>query len=630
MKDKNKQLLMVGDFDVKSFKENEIAANKSLSVAAFALAIFLAVLWILIMVLSNTRILHTSNRLVHIGFPVAFVLLAIPFFQRKTKIMEHPGFKYALLGLFIFAISLINIAEPVHSILGFAIIILGSCHYYSKRMLRVAFIGSLIMVLISLYAGTFLGDWDANLVGISEISVPSFLGITKEEFIDSPYTRWLVIKKLYETEGVNRYVNIFVNYYLTRAGAITILYLIALQLSGRTYKMLINVSQNVKKEEKMANELSLAKDIQLSFIPKDFPNTEEYQILGAIHSAKEVGGDFYDYFQNNKSEVVFDIGDVSGKGIPGSLTMMRAKTLMKSFALNCDELSEVLELTNKELCENNDSNVFVTALIGKVNLDSGELILANAAHNPPLLKRNGKFEYLLLPKGFVLGGFDSIVYKNTKIQLFEGDQIVFYTDGVTEAMNEKDEMFGEERLLNLFNANTDKSLKELFLLARAAIDEFRGNAEQSDDLTAIGFEYKGNTVMTREIIVSTLPENIEILTEFVNSYLNKYTTNTRAIAQINVAIDELFSNIVKFAYHPEIGKATLRIELRKDPLSICITFIDHGKPFNPLELESPDVDKPLEERDIGGLGIFIVKQTMDEINYEYKDGHNILTIKKSL
>ena len=621
---------MADDFDVKSFKENEIAANKSLSVAAFALAIFLAVLWILIMVLSNTRILHTSNRLVHFGFPVAFVLLGIPFFQRKSKIMEHPGFKYALLGLFIFAISLINIAEPVHSILGFAIIIIGACHYYSKSMLRVAFIGSLVMILISLYAGTFLGDWDANLIGISEISAPSFLEISKEEFVDNPHTRWLIIRKLFEEENVNRYLNIFVNYYLTRAGAITIIHLIALQLSGRTYKMLISVSQNVKKEERMANELSLAKDIQLSFIPKDFPNNDEYQILGAIHSAKEVGGDFYDYFQNDKSEVIFDIGDVSGKGIPGSLTMMRAKTLIKSFALKTEELSEVLEQTNKELCENNDSNVFVTAVIGKINLDSGEMVLSNAAHNPPLLKRNGKFEYLILPKGFVLGGFDSIIYKNTKIQLFEGDQIIFYTDGVTEAMNEKDEMFGEERLLKLFNDNTDKSLKELFILASQAIEKFRGKAEQSDDITAIGFEYKGSEVMTREIVVSTLPENVDVLSEFVNSYLNKYTTNNRAIAQINVAIDELFSNIVKFAYHPDIGKATLKIELRKNPLSITITFIDHGKPFNPLDIASPDVYKSAEERNIGGLGIFIVKKTMDEITYEYKGGQNILTIKKHL
>ena len=622
--------LSPNEFDEKTFKANEIAANKSLSVASLALAGFLAILWILIMVLSGTRILHTSNHLVHIGFPVAFGLLAIPFFFRRTKVIERPSFKYFQLGIFLFAITLINVCEPVHSILGFAIIMAGACHYYSKKMLNVAFISIILLLFIALYAGTYLGDWDANLIGISEISAPSFLGIAQEEFVDNVHTRWEVIKKIYETEGTNRYLNIFVNYYITRAGAMTIIYLISLQLSGRTYKMLSDVSQKVKKEEKMAGELSLAKDIQLSFIPQDFPNTDEYQIVGAIHSAKEVGGDFYDYFLNKKSEVIFSIGDVSGKGIPGSLTMMRAKTLLKSFALTTSDLSEVLSQTNRELCENNDNNVFVTSVIGKLNLDSGEVVLSNAAHNPPLLKRNGKYEFLHLQKGFVLGGLENTRFKEERIQLYEGDQIIFYTDGVTEAMNENDEMYGEERLLTLFNNNTDKTIGELFLLAEEDIARFRGNAEQSDDLTAIGLLYKGSKVMKKEIVVSTLPENIEVLTEFVNTYLNKYTTNERAIAQINVAIDELFSNIVKFAYHPEIGKALLRIELRKEPLSIRITFIDHGRPFNPLDIANPDIEMSTEDREIGGLGIFIVKKTMDEITYEYKDGQNILTIKKSL
>ena len=627
---KSRFRLSADEFDEKTFKANEIAANKSLTIASAALAGFLALIWLFIMVLSNTKILHTSNHFVHFGFPVAFVLLAIPVFLRKTKFIEHPSFKFIQLALFLFAISLINIAEPIHSILGFAIIIAGASHYYSRRMLTVAFIATILLLLGCLYAGTFIGDWDANLVGISEISAPDFLGIPKEEFVDSVATRVQVIQKIYETEGTNRLLNIFINYYLTRAGAITIIYLISLQLSGRTYRLLSNVSANVKKEEKMAGELSLAKDIQLSFIPHDFPDTEEYEILGAITSAKEVGGDFYDYFRNKKSEVIFDIGDVSGKGIPGSLTMMRAKTLMKSFALTSSDLSEVLTQTNRELCVDNDSNIFVTSVIGKLNLDSGEIILSNAAHNPPLIKRNGKYEFLKLDKAFVLGAFEETRFKDQKIQLYEGDQVIFYTDGVTEAMNENDEMFGEERLLTLFNENTDKSLKELFLLVHNAIIEFRGKAEQSDDLTAIGLLYKGNKVMKKEIVVSTLPENIDVLTEFVNDYLTKYTKNEKALAQINVAIDEIFSNIVKFAYHPEIGKAILRIELRKDPLSIRIIFIDHGRPFNPLDITSPDINMSSEDREIGGLGIFIVKKTMDEITYEYKDGQNILTIKKSL
>ena len=122
----------------------------------------------------------------------------------------------------------------------------------------------------------------------------------------------------------------------------------------------------------------------------------------------------------------------------------------------------------------------------------------------------------------------------------------------------------------------------------------------------------------------------DVVTDFVNDFLSKVTNNKKAIYQINVAIDELFSNIVKFAYNPEVGKAIVRIELKEEPVSVSISFVDNGRPFNPLELENPDITLDASERQIGGLGIFIVKQSMDEISYEYKNNQNILTIKKNL
>ena len=130
--------------------------------------------------------------------------------------------------------------------------------------------------------------------------------------------------------------------------------------------------------------------------------------------------------------------------------------------------------------------------------------------------------------------------------------------------------------------------------------------------------------------MDSLSENLDVVTEFVNDFLSKVTNNKKAIYQINVAIDELFSNIVKFAYNPEVGKAIVRIELKEEPVSVSISFVDNGRPFNPLELENPDITLDASERQIGGLGIFIVKQSMDEISYEYKNNQNILTIKKNL
>ncbi|MDY5956103.1 MAG: SpoIIE family protein phosphatase, partial [Frisingicoccus sp.] len=247
--------------------------------------------------------------------------------------------------------------------------------------------------------------------------------------------------------------------------------------------------------EKMEQELKLAKDIQYSSLPNVFPaypNRKEFDIYALMDTAKEVGGDFYDFYMLGDKHLAFLIADVSGKGIPAALFMMRAKTVIKSLAEAGNPVNDVFTLSNKKLCENNDAEMFVTGWMGILNLETGIIEYANAGHNPPLVrKKNGNFEYLKTRPGFVLGGMEGVRYKKNEFQLEPGDEIFLYTDGVTEATDKYDALYSEERLQNFMNSIRNADCETLCRMIRSDIDRFVGTAPQFDDITMLSLKYKG-------------------------------------------------------------------------------------------------------------------------------------------
>lgn len=247
--------------------------------------------------------------------------------------------------------------------------------------------------------------------------------------------------------------------------------------------------------EKMEQELKLAKDIQYSSLPNVFPaypNRKEFDIYALMDTAKEVGGDFYDFYMLGDKHLAFLIADVSGKGIPAALFMMRAKTVIKSLAEAGNPVNDVFTLSNKKLCENNDAEMFVTGWMGILNLETGIIEYANAGHNPPLVrKKNGNFEYLKTRPGFVLGGMEGVRYKKNEFQLEPGDEIFLYTDGVTEATDKYDALYSEERLQNFMNSIRNADCETLCRMIRSDIDRFVGTAPQFDDITMLSLQYKG-------------------------------------------------------------------------------------------------------------------------------------------
>lgn len=380
-------------------------------------------------------------------------------------------------------------------------------------------------------------------------------------------------------------------------------------------------------------ELEFAKNIQVSALPSSFPafpKRRDFDIFASMNPAKEVGGDFYDFYMTDSDHLHFLIADVSGKGIPAAMFMMRAKTELKSLTENDVAINEVFTHGNAALCEGNDAGMFVTAWQGGIDLSSGLVRFANAGHNPPLVRHAalGTFEYLRSRAGFVLAGMEDIVYKAQELQLEPGDIIFLYTDGVTEATDANKELYGEERLLSAINSRTFESMEELCRFIKADVDAFVGDAAQFDDITMLALKYIGTPPAPSIRIENAAISDIPAVTEFVEAELTKLDCPMKSTIQINVAIDELMSNIVKYGYVKQPGPVTVSVIAKDDPRGVCIRFEDEGIPYNPLNKEDPDVSLSAEDRSIGGLGIFLVKKTMDDIKYAYENGKNILTIAK--
>ena len=253
-------------------------------------------------------------------------------------------------------------------------------------------------------------------------------------------------------------------------------------------------------EERIDAELAFAKAIQHSALPTVHPhyaNRNEFDIYASMHTAKEVGGDFYDFYFIDEDHLAFLIADVSGKGIPAAMFMMTSKTIIKSYAESGMSVEQVFTHANEKLCEGNDAGMFVTAWMGILNIRTGKILFANAGHNPPLVKHtDGTFEYLKSRAGFVLAGMDGVRYRKNELDLSPGDAIYLYTDGVTEATDLNDELYGEDRLHAVLQKYKDESMEVICSEIKKDVDLFAGEAPQFDDITMLALKFKGQEVIS--------------------------------------------------------------------------------------------------------------------------------------
>ena len=379
-------------------------------------------------------------------------------------------------------------------------------------------------------------------------------------------------------------------------------------------------------------ELEYAKQIQLSALPSNFPDTDNYGIYAQMIAAKEVGGDFYDFYTLDDNTVLFLAADVSGKGIPAAMFMMTAKTIIRDLAERGISVDEIFTLANEKLCENNESGMFVTAWMGKINLMTGKLSFANAGHNPPVIVHaNGECEYLKSRTGFVLAGMEGMRYRANEMQLDKGDRIFLYTDGVTEATDNNEALYGEDRLLSYIENNKTLNADALLSGLKENIDLFAGDAPQFDDITMLVFDYKKKeSAAMKEKVFSARKDALPEVMAFTEECLESFDCPMKNSMAICVAVEEIFVNIASYAYGDGTGDATLAFSFDEVERLMTLVVSDEGIPFNPLEKSEPDITLSAAERDIGGLGIFITKKTMDTVSYRNENGKNILTMTKKI
>lgn len=381
-------------------------------------------------------------------------------------------------------------------------------------------------------------------------------------------------------------------------------------------------------ENRINAELAFAKEIQHSAIPNvfpPFPDHKEFELYASMDTAKEVGGDFYDFFLIDATHLALVMADVSGKGIPAALFMMKSKTLIKSLAESGMSPREVFMKANEQLCEGNDAEMFVTAWLGILDLKSNLLTCVNAGHEYPIIKHGSEnYELFKDTHGFVLAGMDGVPYKEYTIQLQPGDRLFVYTDGVTEATSAEKELFGTTRLLNALNNRENETPEKMLESVKASIDTFVGDEPQFDDITMLGF--KLNPVFKPiELILEPAADTTAKVTETIEEYLNNYKVPFKLINRMNIIIDEIVSNIVNYSHATNIHVSCQIIDN-----DIKLIFKDNGMKYNPLMNKDPDTSKSADEREIGGLGIYMVKNMVDSVNYVYIAGFNIMTISKSI
>lgn len=391
-------------------------------------------------------------------------------------------------------------------------------------------------------------------------------------------------------------------------------------------------------KELIQNELRIGRDIQMSLIPKTFPAfpmRKDIDIAACIVPAKEVGGDLYDFYIRDE-KLFFCIGDVSGKGVPAALVMTVTQSLFRAISSREYGPAKIVSAMNASMAEKNENSMFVTFFCGVLDLVTGQMRYCNAGHNPAirigasesLVVTGTTISQLTVKPNIPLGIDGTYQFQEQETFLDYNDTLFLYTDGVTEAENGSFELFGEERLTSVLANKRDAQgyLDD----TRAAVSNFVGEATQNDDITILVIHYLTTPVkQERHLILHNDIQQIPQLAEFVETIAEEKELNQNLCLSINLALEEAVTNVILYAY-PDGADGLVDIEavLREHSIEFIIT--DSGQPFDPTAAPEADVTLTAEERAIGGLGIHLVRQIMDQVLYQRHNDKNVLRLIKNL
>lgn len=605
-----------------AYYDNEADANKQMSYVNAAAGALAIVIWILYL----TKVFTIPDHFfvfICVLFPVIAVLMFIPLFFVKTDFIRKPGYKYFILFSLLAVICALNVSIPKHSVLFWPFAILIANHYYNPTIGRVIYAVSIILMLICIYLGMFFGEFDENLFGGGVVLPDGSIG-TVETFEER-----LELLRERVASGDNRYLKVLLFYYFPRAMIVSLFFMVSNLLNKRTYKLLDKEIKVHDEQEKAKTELGVAKEIQLNTLPDGILDSKDVEIVGELKAAKEVGGDLYDYLDIDEDHVAALIGDVSGKGVPAAMFMMKTITSFRDFASPNKTPSQILKQVNSSIHFGNKKSMFVTCFLAILNKKTGHLVYANAGHNPPIIGNSRNYRYLKCNPGFLLGCFDDAFIKDEETYLKPGESLTLYTDGITEARNQSGDFFGEERLLETFNKREYTCTVELHHSIKDEIASFVKDAPQSDDITFVTLRYQGGKYSFEEKFFDAKKENVNKMLELINSFGDRHQFPEDFKNKLVIVGDELFSNIINHGYENQGGDIYVRLLFNEDKKEFVLTVIDRAKAFNQLEVNNPEVGSDAKTQAIGGLGIMIVKKIMTEYAYDRINDKNILVLKKS-
>ena len=445
-------------------------------------------------------------------------------------------------------------------------------------------------------------------------------------------------------------------FYGTRDVIMAVMTILLALVLGMFAVLLVRITNDAKRikafyaaeDAARAKDMEIAKTIQTSALPVPFGANPYFSLVASMTPARDVGGDFYDSFMLDATHLAFMVADVSGKGVTAALYMMTAKTLLKDAILSRRDPAAAFTRVNAELCRSNTANMFLTAWCGVLDLATGQVTFANAGHNPPMKveargTEGSKSKYITEKSGPVLAFLDGVEYTPFTFSLSPGDLLFLYTDGVTEALDSKGSLFGEERLENAVNVVAKPNPKSVCNVVRMAVAAFAEGVPQADDLTVLAVEY----VSRPQRLVGTFPatqDGIAAASTFLDNCVERISEDRHGptdagrevpndlVARLpslapalHVILDEICSNIVK---HSGASGFEVDFEMLAEPGGVKLMFVDDGSPYDPLSHEDPDTALPAAERPIGGLGIMMVKKMTDSIKYERKHDRNFLTVVK--
>ena len=447
------------------FLENEREANRYSCRCLRVMALIAALAW----TLNLLDVFIVPPVVMNVGMPVCIFSFLLPTFLNRG--IPQPGgwFKYLIMGCCILGITVLSAAIPKHTVLAWIAPVILSCHYYSRKLTASALAASVICLYAAGIASLYVGEGDPNLIKAFEAA-------------DA-----VITPKIFR-EAVLFFL-------LPRSAILVGMAFVCITVATRTRRLLEKQAADSAARQRIETELNVATQIQADMLPcifPAFPERPEFDVYAGMIPAREVGGDFYDFFLVDNDHLALVIADVSGKGVPAALFMVIAKTLLKNAVQTGSSPKEALEKVNNQLCENNEAEMFVTVWLGVYEISTGRLTAANAGHEYPAIRRaGGRFELFQDRHGFVLGGMEDVRYREYELTLEPGDALFLYTDGVAEATDSTNTLYGTGRMLEALNRNCELGPENLLHQVKADIDCFAGAAPQFDDITMLSLQRKG-------------------------------------------------------------------------------------------------------------------------------------------